>query len=220
MSSSEISSDSLIQSSAENPASEESSAQASPNPPVRVSPENGAKKPSTSERRMEANRKNALRSTGPKTVRGKDNAARNSLKHGLLAKSVVIMDGAAKENKAEFNKLLNGLCHYFNPEGTAEELLVEEIAVCYWMERRAQIYENIEIRRQASDLAEYEASRERESGKEDLSRAPLLLDHMKAEAVQRYTANHQKRRYRALAQLERLQRQRSGETIPAPVICC
>jgi hypothetical protein len=72
-------------------------------------------------------------------------AARNSLKHGLLAKSAVIMQGPAKENKAEFAKLLSGLHDYFNPVGTAEDLLVQEIAISYWMERRAQIYENLEI---------------------------------------------------------------------------
>ena len=76
-------------------------------------------------------------------------AARNSWKHGLLAKSAVIMLGPAKENKAEFEELLSGLRDYFGPLGAAEELLVEEIAVSYWMERRAQLYENGEILKQA-----------------------------------------------------------------------
>ena len=48
----------------------------------------------------------------------------------------------------------------------------------------------------------------------DFSSIGLMLAREKLELVQRYTAAHEKRRYRALAQLERLQRQRSGEVIP------
>ena len=47
--------------------------------------------------------------------------------------------------------------------------------------------------------------------------AALMLSPDKIEGFLCYTAAHEKRRYRALAQLERLQRQRSGETIPPPI---
>jgi len=104
-----------------------SSSETSQNLPIQPSPENSAGEQPVSQRRIEANRRNALRSTGPKSARGKDMAARNSWKHGLLAKSAVIMLGPAKENKAEFEELLSGLRDYFGPGGTAEELLVEEI---------------------------------------------------------------------------------------------
>jgi hypothetical protein len=46
-----------------------------------------------SEKQVLANQQNALKSTGPKTDEGKAIAARNSLKHGLLAKEVVITEG-------------------------------------------------------------------------------------------------------------------------------
>jgi hypothetical protein len=292
-------------------------------PALREPSVNPAGEPPASQRRVEANRKNALRSTGPKSRQGKDVASRNSLRHGLLAKSAVIMRGPAKENQAEFDELLNGLHDYFCPLGTAEELLVQEIAVSYWMERRAQLYENAEICRESwpvpkpklepweevgygkkevsiyelrdSDeaykllrredgveylfdaldslkkqveenpdkyhenpidllatvfgdywksvfeskeydspelLAEVEKEKQklellkkklkekpRRSRRQvpDFSHAALLLAPEKLELVQRYTAAHEKRRYRALAQLERLQRQRSGEVIPPPI---
>lgn len=48
------------------------------------SSEPSVRKPPISERRLEANRRNARRSTGPKTPRGKHFAARNAIKHGLL----------------------------------------------------------------------------------------------------------------------------------------
>jgi len=128
---SEHSSNSPLQSSAGNSASEELSAQSSPNPPAQPSPENAAKKQPASERRIEANRRNASHSTGPKSARGKEIAARNSLKHGLLAKTALITQGRARENKTEFAKLLSGLHDSFKPIGAAEELLVQEIAVSY-----------------------------------------------------------------------------------------
>jgi hypothetical protein len=306
----------------------------SPSLSIQASAQSAGEQPA-SQRRVEANRKNALRSTGPKSQRGKNIASGNSLKHGLLAKSALITLGPAKESKAEFEKLLSGLQDYFIPVGTAEELLVEEIAVSYWMERRAQLYENVEICRQAGlpgppkrepwrelgydmpvddvwisnlfensrgymllrrpdgveyligvlaevkkevedaygsdtqpdakkeqligdligDLAKsvggrwhtiYEEAKfdpddvlgevEKEKPKlellkkkleekprrsrcrlPDFSHTALLLSSGKLDLLQRYTAAHEKRRYRALAQLERLQRQRSGETIPAPI---
>ena len=77
--------------------------------PTQPSPEGSAREGLVSNRRIQANRKNALSSTGPKSKRGKEAAARNSLKHGLLAKSAVILLGPAKEDKAEFEGLLNAL---------------------------------------------------------------------------------------------------------------
>jgi hypothetical protein len=47
----------------------------------------------TSQARIEANRKNARRSTGPKTAAGKARSRANALKHGLAAK--LLQDGQA-----------------------------------------------------------------------------------------------------------------------------
>ena len=49
--------------------------------------------PRTSAAKLEANRKNALKSTGPKTLVGKEKSKRNALKYGLLSKEVVISKG-------------------------------------------------------------------------------------------------------------------------------
>ena len=42
---------------------------------------------------LAANRRNARKSTGPKTPEGKARARQNALKHGLLAREVVVSDG-------------------------------------------------------------------------------------------------------------------------------
>jgi hypothetical protein len=43
----------------------------------------------TSFRQIEANRRNALRSTGPKTDDGKQRSRRNAVRHGLTAETVI-----------------------------------------------------------------------------------------------------------------------------------
>jgi hypothetical protein len=43
----------------------------------------------TSEKQVQANRQNVLKSTGPKTLEGKAAVRHNAVKHGLLAKEVL-----------------------------------------------------------------------------------------------------------------------------------
>jgi hypothetical protein len=45
--------------------------------------------PMTSLKQIEANRRNAIKSTGPKTEAGKEQSRRNAVRHGLTAESVV-----------------------------------------------------------------------------------------------------------------------------------
>jgi hypothetical protein len=69
----------------------------------------------------------------------------NSLKHGLLAKTVVLTWGPLKEDEKEFEQLLSDLRNDLSPVGALEEMLVEEIAVCYWRIRRVLRAETGEI---------------------------------------------------------------------------
>ena len=89
-----------------------------------------------SEKQLEANKKNAQKG-GIKTKEGKAIVKYNALKHGLLAKEVVITIGEGAETPEEFNSLLEALQTQLAPEGTLEEMLVEKIAVAYWRLRRA-----------------------------------------------------------------------------------
>ena len=43
----------------------------------------------TSLKQIEANRRNALKSTGPRTEDGKQSASRNAIRHGLTAETVL-----------------------------------------------------------------------------------------------------------------------------------
>jgi len=93
-----------------------------------------------SQKQLEANKKNAQKG-GVKTTEGKAIVKYNALKHGLLAKEVVITIGEGAENPEEFNALLQDLKTQLKPEGTLEEMLVEKISVAYWRLRRAYKYE-------------------------------------------------------------------------------
>lgn len=62
-----------------------------------------------SERKIEANRRNARQSTGPKTEAGKQASRLNAVTHGLLAKAVVITAGDYQEDAQEFARLLDAL---------------------------------------------------------------------------------------------------------------
>ena len=45
----------------------------------------------TSQKQIEANRRNAKQSTGPRTTAGKQRTSQNALKHGLSAEQSVIL---------------------------------------------------------------------------------------------------------------------------------
>ena len=67
--------------------------------------------------KIKSNRENALKSTGPKSQKGKTIVKWNALKHGLLSKEIVIETGDGKESKAEFKALLTQLHQDLQPQG-------------------------------------------------------------------------------------------------------
>lgn len=82
----------------------------------------------TSPRQIEANRANAKLSTGPKSSEGKSIAAKNAIKHGLLAKDAVLPD----ENYEDYVSLLSDLTEEFQPSGVIESSCVGRIANSLW----------------------------------------------------------------------------------------
>lgn len=93
------------------------------------------------DKQLAANRRNARRSTGPKTPTGKARSSRNALKHGLLAKDVVLADGPLAESLADFHDLLADFHRQLKPQGPVQKTIVERLAVSYWRLLRAQRYE-------------------------------------------------------------------------------
>jgi len=126
-----------------------------------------------SARKTAANRRNAQRSTGPRTPEGKRVSRYNALRHGLLAKEVVVTSGEHQESQAEFDSLLAALAEDLQPVGISENLIVERIAVCQWRLRRAARYEAAEIRR--SQGVPGSGEEDGDEGDAPLTRVNLLL---------------------------------------------
>lgn len=108
----------------------------------------------TSDKQIAANQRNAQKSTGPTSEAGKAIASKNSLKHGLLAKEVVITEGDGAEDQQAFDTLLESLLAQYTPVGSLEEMLVEKIAVSYWRLRRANRFEVGLLRRELDNAAD------------------------------------------------------------------
>jgi hypothetical protein len=83
-------------------------------------------------KQLAANRRNAQRSTGPRTPNGKARSRWNALKHGVLAKAVIPEPLEPYESRQEFGRLLATLRDEFAPQSAVEEMLLETIATCYW----------------------------------------------------------------------------------------
>ena len=80
------------------------------------------------EAQIDANRRNAQKSTGPRTPEGRAASSRNRLVHGLRANKHILLD----EDPEEFLILLKDLHDRFRPAGDGEEELVMRIASAQW----------------------------------------------------------------------------------------
>ena len=88
----------------------------------------------TSAAQVSANRSNAQKSTGPRTAEGKAVAARNAVRHGLLAKEVVVKG----EDPGEFECYRGQMLAELAPAGPMEEMLAQRIVHLSWRLRRAE----------------------------------------------------------------------------------
>src|SRR5260370_17377209 len=108
-------------------------------PPTPVSPQTNL--PALSPRKLAAQRANAQKSTGPRTVEGIAASRLNALKDGLFARDVVNseLDGPARAE--EFYSLLDALLEEFQPQSVRERILVDEVAASCCRMRRIMRYE-------------------------------------------------------------------------------
>src|SRR6266704_3548710 len=83
------------------------------------------KKPPASSRKIEANRRNASKSTPPRTEIGKRTVARNALKHGVFSKWLLIPHPDGKEDPTEYQNFYASLRVHYQPLDFLEELWVE-----------------------------------------------------------------------------------------------
>ena len=84
--------------------------------------------------KLEANRRNAMQSCGPRTQSGKDRSKLNAVKHGMRAATLVLLDedaDALAERRADWAA---GLM----PRGAAEQQIVDDAVEYSWLRDRAR----------------------------------------------------------------------------------
>jgi hypothetical protein len=143
---------------------------------------------------------------GAKTPAGKAISKYNSLKHGVL-----------KEVLSDYEKelsdvLIDDLTEELKPKGLVEQVLVERIAV--WSVRlyRCGKAEGEFMKKVLGRLDNYAFMTS--------TYQPIVTDGSVSElgrTFARYDTLFENRIYKALHELERLQRMRAGEAIPAPI---
>ena len=87
----------------------------------------------TSLRQIESNRRNAQKSTGPKTQDGKRRASQNAVRHGLTAETVV----GPLEDPADYRGFELAVTAAYDAETAVERELVLRLASLLWRFRRA-----------------------------------------------------------------------------------
>jgi hypothetical protein len=104
---------------------DETARKAAPSSPTGPIPDFG--KPPVSPKKLEANRMNAQKSTGPRTEEGKAKAAANSYKHGFFAKRLFLNTEQWTKDKTDYETVASGLYQHYKPEGFMENFWAEKI---------------------------------------------------------------------------------------------
>lgn len=91
-----------------------------------------------SRKQRAANRRNAARSTGPRTPAGRQSVSLNAVKHGLAA-SVAILP---VEDREAYEAFCRGIIAELAPAGPAELRLARTIATDFWRLDRIPAIEN------------------------------------------------------------------------------
>ena len=105
----------------------------------------------TTYRQIEANRRNALKSTGPKTEAGKHSSRCNAVRHGLTAETVI----GALEDAEDYKAFEAAIIADYDAQSAVERELVLRLASILWRLRRATTMETGLFEIQAQNLRDY-----------------------------------------------------------------
>jgi len=107
----------------------------------------------SSDRRIAANRANATRSTGPRTLGGKERAKMNAVTHGLTAQASVLPG----EDPGELQDMARSLMRQLRPRGVVQRMMAERVVSLAWKLRRvARAEEAVGLQMEEASLRRYE----------------------------------------------------------------
>ena len=110
----------------------------------------------TSWRQFEANRRNALKSTGPRTEAGKQASRCNAVRHGLTAETVI----SALEDAEDYKAFEAAITADYDAQSVVERELVLRLASVLWRLRRATTMETGLFEIQAEHLRDRRQNRQ------------------------------------------------------------
>ena len=110
----------------------------------------------TSFRQIEANRRNACKSTGPITEEGKQRSRCNAVRHGLTAETVI----GALEDAEDYKAFEAAIIADYDAQSAVERELVLRLASLLWRLRRATTMETGLFEIQADYLREFRQGRQ------------------------------------------------------------
>ena len=106
----------------------------------------------TTLKQIEANRRNAQSSTGPRTEAGKERASRNAVRHGLTAETVI----EPLEDAEDYQAFEEAVAAGFDAETAVERELILRLASLLWRLRRATSIETGLFQIGSASAAEHE----------------------------------------------------------------
>jgi hypothetical protein len=138
----------------------------------------------TSFRQIEANRRNARKSTGPITEEGKQRSRCNAVRHGLTAETVI----GALEDAEAYQAFEAIIIADYDAQSAVERELVLRLASLLWRLRRATIMETGLFEIQADHLSEFRQARHALLTSQEVYRA--MFGGADSISYDRYSASH------------------------------
>jgi hypothetical protein len=160
----------------------------------------------TTEKQTAANRRNARKSTGPRTPEGRAAVRLNGVTHGLTAKTLVLKG----ESESDFKALFESLEAEHQPATPTEEILVADLAMATWRRRRLYNMEagfyKVRMKNEATYAAPERLDHPGLLGKVASNSADTMA------MIGRQEARLERSYYKALHELQRLRKERQGDS--------
>jgi hypothetical protein len=165
-----------------------------------------------------ANRRNAQRSTGPRTQAGKDKAKLNSIKHGLAASTSVFLP---HEDALRYHEMRGALLDTWHPQNAQELLLVDQICQSWWATERSSRFQNAFFANQLRTMKKRNHVSENPDPNDDEGIAVSMSDPANEtgyRTLYRYDDRAWSKYYRAIDRLRKVQadRRKLEKSSPEP----
>ena len=165
-----------------------------------------------SEAQILANRRNAERSTGPKTTDGKEISRRNSLKHGLTGEGVALTN----EDSARVERMFHDLEAEMKPSGPMGRLLVRRIATMAVRMERSVLQETAALSERVTRAeADAGAAGSSEAEQAEAGRRAMFDPSKEACLARKYEAAAERGFFKAIKEFREVERAAKGPDVAA-----